>query len=388
MLNKLRMVILGQLAKIIAGNKTDNKSWIFSSTDNIKFNYNSRFLFLHVINHYPKINAKFVINDDDERKRLTKKYGDYFCESKSLKGMINVCKAGVWFTSAGLPVYAAGLGKSHRIINLWHGVPLKKIVLSEENYSFFKKLYFKNIFSNNYSEVLTTSKTLVPIMAKSFGIEEKRVKVLGQPRNDALCQARIDKSNSGLLKTLLNDYKKETKYVLYAPTHRDGESVKLFPFKDWDKDKMERFLEKEDITILLRTHPEDKSFTKNYLSNRIKNFGADLIEDATEILPEISLLITDYSSIYIDYLILNKAMIFLPYDLNEYLSQRGMNFSYDEVTPGDKPATMQELFTSIKNGLTIDPYKKDRIKVNKIFNEIMVPCADDICQRVLFGGIN
>ena len=47
--------------------------------------------------------------------------------------MLRALGAGVWFTSAGLPVYATGLRKGRMIVNLWHGVPLKKIALLDPN---------------------------------------------------------------------------------------------------------------------------------------------------------------------------------------------------------------------------------------------------------------
>ena len=56
----------------------------------------------------------------------------------------------------------------------------------ENNVSWLTRLYFKHIFSNNYTHILTTSKFLVPIMKESFGVTEDKIKVWGQPRNDAL----------------------------------------------------------------------------------------------------------------------------------------------------------------------------------------------------------
>lgn len=59
------------------------------------------------------------------------------------------------------------------------------------------------------------------------------------------------------------------------------------------------------------------------------------------------ILITDYSSIYIDYLLLDRPLIFLPYDKEQYLKGRGMNFEYDKVTPGAKPDSQQKFIDAI-----------------------------------------
>lgn len=87
---------------------------------------------------------------------------------KAHPGIRYVLNAGVWFTSAGLPAYASGLGKNRLIVNLWHGVPLKKIALLDPNLKKMARVYFRKIFSENYTYVLTTSHALVPLMAKTL----------------------------------------------------------------------------------------------------------------------------------------------------------------------------------------------------------------------------
>ena len=100
--------------------------------------------------------------------------------------MKKALSAGVWFTSAGLPVYGTGLGKNRTIVNLWHGIPLKKIALMDPNLSRLARIYFKKIFTENYTFVLTCSSRLIPVMAESFQISPDKIKVWGQPRNDVL----------------------------------------------------------------------------------------------------------------------------------------------------------------------------------------------------------
>ena len=56
------------------------------------------------------------------------------------------------------------------------------------------------------------------------------------------------------------------------------------------------------------------------------------------------LLITDYSSIFFDFLLLDRPIVFFPYDLEQYLSQdRAMYFDYEIMTPGPKCRTYDEL---------------------------------------------
>lgn len=359
--------------------RPDSHIWLFSSTDNSHYNYNSRYLFEYVKENLPEITPLFVINDPELRNSLSSKYGkQYFIETESIQGIRQALSAGVWFTSAGLPAYGTGLHKKRLIINLWHGVPLKKIALLDPNLKKAARIYFKKIFSENYTCILTTSHELIPLMARSFAVSEDKIKVWGQPRNDGLFQKNDCREILGQLFPDLPEY---TKTVLYAPTFRDYGQVQLFPFKDFDQKQLEAFLDEKNMLLFIRTHVAEQGSAAPYLGKRIRFLGNEQAEDVTGILNIFDCLITDYSSIYIDYLLTDKPMIFLPYDRQQYLDGRGMNFDYDDVTPGPKPETFNDFLDALSP--KEDFWKSKRTRVNRLFNEIQHPCAADICNKVL-----
>ena len=359
--------------------RPDSHIWLFSSTDNSHYNYNSRYLFEYVKENLPEITPLFVINDPELRNSLSSKYGkQYFIETENIQGIRQALSAGVWFTSAGLPAYGTGLHKKRLIINLWHGVPLKKIALLDPNLKKAARIYFKKIFSENYTCILTTSHELIPLMARSFAVSEDKIKVWGQPRNDGLFQKN---DCHEILGQLFPDLPEYTKTVLYAPTFRDYGQVQLFPFKDFDQKQLEAFLEKKNMLLFIRTHVAEQGSAAPYLGKRIRFLGNEQAEDVTGILNIFDCLITDYSSIYIDYLLTDKPMIFLPYDRQQYLDGRGMNFDYDDVTPGPKPETFNDFLDALSP--KEDFWKSERTRVNRLFNEIQHPCAADICNKVL-----
>lgn len=359
--------------------RPDSHIWLFSSTDNSHYNYNSRYLFEYVKENLPEITPLFVINDPELRNSLSSKYGkQYFIETESIQGIRQALSAGVWFTSAGLPAYGTGLHKKRLIINLWHGVPLKKIALLDPNLKKAARIYFKKIFSENYTCILTTSHELIPLMARNFAVSEDKIKVWGQPRNDGLFQKN---DCHEILGQLFPDLPEYTKTVLYAPTFRDYGQVQLFPFKDFDQKQLEAFLEEKNMLLFIRTHVAEQGSAAPYLGKRIRFLGNEQAEDVTGILNIFDCLITDYSSIYIDYLLTDKPMIFLPYDRQQYLDGRGMNFDYDDVTPGPKPETFNDFLDALSP--KEDFWKSERTRVNRLFNEIQHPCAADICNKVL-----
>ena len=359
--------------------RPDSHIWLFSSTDNSHYNYNSRYLFEYVKENLPEITPLFVINDPELRNSLSSKYGkQHFIETESIQGIRQALSAGVWFASAGLPAYGTGLHKKRLIINLWHGVPLKKIALLDPNLKKAARIYFKKIFSENYTCILTTSHELIPLMARSFAVSEDKIKVWGQPRNDGLFQKNDCREILGQLFPDLPEY---TKTVLYAPTFRDYGQIQLFPFKDFDQEQLEAFLEEKNMLLFIRTHVAEQGSAAPYLGKRIRFLGNEQAEDVTGILNIFDCLITDYSSIYIDYLLTDKPMVFLPYDRQQYLDGRGMNFDYDDVTPGPKPETFNDFLDALSP--KEDFWKSERTRVNRLFNEIQHPCAADICNKVL-----
>lgn len=376
MFYKIKSIIIGTFFNLLPIKINKNK-YIFSSSFNEKYNYNSKYLFEYILKNRNDIEVKYVINNSKLREKLIEKYGPHFIETKSIKGILEVLKSGVWFTSAGLPIYGIGLNKKRQIINLWHGIPLKKIALLSNEEKKISKLIFRKIFSENYTYIFTTSKNLINIMSKSFGVDKEKIKVLGQPRNDVLF-----KSNEKVLKKIYNT-EENSKKILYAPTFREKQKTILFPFKDLKLEDLNDFLEKNNIYIFIRMHQSevDRKILKSY--SRIKLISEDVVEDIMDVLNQFDMLITDYSSIYIDFLLLNRPEIFIPYDYDDYMKSRGLNFEYNQYTPGPKIKTQKELIDEILKYIENSKYfLEERIKANNYFNEIKEQCSENIINFV------
>ena len=95
-MGKLSGLIKTQLVKNKIKRKPDPRVWIFSSTDNSHYNYNSRYLFEYVRAELPEITPYFVINDDQLRRKLSEQYGEkYFIETNSGQGIQKVLESGL-----------------------------------------------------------------------------------------------------------------------------------------------------------------------------------------------------------------------------------------------------------------------------------------------------
>ena len=326
-------VVLCSLLSLVVKRKSER--WIFCSSFNTRFNYNSRTFFLFVREQCPDVEAFFVINDEAEREKLQRSHGPHFIETRTLKGKIFALQAGVWITSVGLPVYILGATVRRVVINLWHGMPLKKIGLLQHNLTVVDRFRIRLLHSRSYTSIITTSDFFQPLFVSAFGCRPEVIKALGQPRNDAL----FCRNEEPPVLAALRKKHASKKILLYAPTFRDGvEPTRLFPFDDFCPVALADWLEQENILLLIRMHQSERGGS-NAALEKVSNcayIGADLIEEANEVLPHVDLLITDFSGIFIDFLLTGKPMLFIPYDLVEYEADRGFLYDYDAYTPGPK----------------------------------------------------
>ena len=344
--------------------RRDKRRVIFNGFLNQKFNYNSRCLFLYFIENIKEYSSYFVINDDELRNELNKNIGNYFIETKSFLGKLFVLKASIWFVSTlELPVGGFFLKFRRCVVHLSHATPLKNIGLLEKNISLVKRIYYMMV-KTNISYALAPSILFRPIISKFLNIPEKMVMIAGHARNDQL----FIKSDLYLKDITGNENKKN---ILYAPTWRTTTKVKLFPFDDFDKNYFNDFLEKNKLNIFIRTHPafEDEIDTELLKMPNIHLFSGRKYNEINDYLNIFDLLITDYSGIYFDYLLLDRPLIFLPYDYDSYNDEIGFVVPYQEYTPGYKPSTMNDFVNAIYESLYgEDKYKNEREKVNKLCN--------------------
>lgn len=338
---------------------------IFSSTSNLRYNYNSKYLFEYFLEKYPKLEIKYVLNDKKLRKKLEKEIGNYFIDTLSLKNIIYCLRGSVWITSSlETPIGGIFLNYNRLVIHLGHGVPLKNIGLMEKNISLLKKIYYR-LIKYNFTYFLSTSNNFVAIWSKFLNISRDKIFINGQPRNDSIFikKNKFLESNFGIQEREIN--------ILYAPTWRQWGETLLFPFEDFESRKLESFLLENKINIFIRVHPSFESKIESKFSKikKVHIFDSKVAEDITEYLSCFDILITDYSSIFIDFLLLDRPIIFLPYDYKEYYEKIGFTIDYQNYTPGEKIYNFEVFLQELKKLLNgNDTYRKNRKKLNNFYN--------------------
>ena len=234
--------------------------------------------------------------------------------------------------------------KSKNIVNLWHGIPLKRMSLQVKG---IRESKSRSRFQK-FTSICAASTFEQFLLASCFEMHIDDIWITGTPRNDYLLYPNND---------LLQEHSYlNKKVILYAPTWREyGDRSSFFPFEDKDLERLNAFLETLDAYLLMRGHREEmERISENYGEEKLSRIlpaHQEIFPDAQRLLAHVDVLVTDYSSIYLDFLLLDKPMIFIPYDLEKYQSYRGFLFDYDTHTPGDKVGTQAEFMESIDRAL-------------------------------------
>lgn len=264
---------------------------------------------------------------------------------------------GLWATArARVVVVTHGFGDVNRyavsgafVVQLWHGIPLKRIGLDSDETlrsrilprsralrAFLRWSYRR---AARRIDVLPAASHLVRGRLESaFGLDDHRVPVTGEPRVDALSQGD-DETRRAHARALIEDAVGEVRaaIVLYAPTWRDGEPDPAVPgAEEWQA--IETMLAERDATLLIRSHPLGAgAYEPPRSSDRIRRLGSDVVVDVTPVLPALDGLVTDYSSIAFDAAITETPVVWFAPDEAAYAARRGFYGSYADVA-GDDPA--------------------------------------------------
>ena len=265
------------------------------------------------------------------------------------------------------------------IFNLWHGSPLKYMGDLNTEDSIMQK-------SDTY--FLTTSDFFIPINKFSYGHNIEQLYVTGNPRNDLLF------SKKKVLEMLKIDTNLFSKVIMFMPTFRRSDVISKndsdIDFPILNKDNIElfnRYLESKNILLIIKPHPYQNSLDflqKKYSNINIYSNGDLSSADVSlyELLGHVDCLLTDYSSVYFDFLITQKPIGFVLDDYENYSNNRG--FVVDnplDIMPGKKIYSITDLKQFLSDLIVEkDNYIEDRMRVNNLVNKYK---DNNNCKRIL-----
>lgn len=259
-----------------------------------------------------------------KNKELISKLNHPRCvHSFSAKAFFHFLRSRTIICGGEIDIFPYHRSKNQFVINQWHGIPIKNIGTYQG----------KEMDSSWFDYILASSDKEKELLATAFNVSTSKVLTIGTPRNDVLINPPKKDNGDGF-------------QILYAPTFRDDTNVDFFNFPDYNAKELDEFCSKNKITFKVKPHLHDYRAGNNKLKFDELNC-VDVIFDSAldfqELLKESDVLITDYSGVYFDYLLLDNPIIFFPYDLEEYRKKRGFMYSYEDNTPGPKVYTQKEL---------------------------------------------
>lgn len=334
--------------------------WIFSSWMGKRYNDSSRIFFEYVNKNCPKINAVWLSRDKKIVNKL-KNQGFKAEKANSIKSIwLTVRAEKIFSTSA--DEFFLGFTKGCDFIELWHGMPLKKIgyddKVSKGNESFGHKIGlllnkkcfpWRSFITLKNMRTLASADFFVPFLQSAFNLPPEKIISCGLPRTDAL----FFHHKENLLEKIKSDFPK-SKIILYMPTFRTGVWSKK-PFNPFDKKygfevaEFSEVLEKQNLVFLYKPHFIDLELgQKEDLSERFIFINDESYDEQYNFVGQVDILVTDYSSIYFDFIATKKPVILLPFDLEEYkATSRAHYFDYSEME-GAKATNWQEFYKIIE----------------------------------------
>lgn len=353
-----------------------------------KFLHNSKYLYLYLENNKNLNYIPVWICNSNQMRQSLHAYGfNNVFTSNSLYGIYYILKAKYWFTDFQfLDTCKKYLFGSSVRINLWHGIPQKKIQFDDDSsYGFYHKLnkfvqiIYNTLRFNNDSYYVVNGEYEKECFKTAFLVSKDNLPILGSPRLDVLLN---DIPNSTVFmeedfKNIKSMYDEGKKIFIYMPTFRDtGVDI-----SGWLKsDKLKQFLEDNNTVLVCKLHPFDKNSLDFELDKSFYKMDCD--SDVYPILKYTDALITDYSSVAFDYLLLDKPIIYHVPDLQEYQDTcRGFYMPYEDFAVGEKTENNSEIITAMQNVIDgVDNYKEQR----KALRDRMFKYHDGKnCERVV-----
>jgi len=327
--------------------KRDKNVWLFGEWFGEKCCDNSFYFANYVAKNHPDIKVCWIAKDGADISRLANNIQVLQMDSNEAHELMYI--AGVAFMNQG---YVDLDSKNNNylsgalVINLWHGVPWKFLGKKKCDRTLFEKIYlFVNKFLRNTDYYLATSDFFNDICESAFDTTPSHLLYAGYPRNSGFYDAAyINDSRSKIINEYADD--KDATIITYMPTFRDKNSD-VFSFAEMNNKSFEDWLSVNNIIIIEKMHyvSEHRKKCTSIQTSRVKQYRG---VDGQELLAATDILITDYSSCFFDFLILDRPIIHFLYDYEYYKnSDRGLFMPKEEAACGDIAQSEEQLIEFI-----------------------------------------
>ncbi|MBK29016.1 MAG: hypothetical protein CMO77_09295 [Verrucomicrobiales bacterium] len=227
------------------------------------------------------------------------------------------------------------IASNHVMVNVWHGSPIKNIRFLCNN-RFDEKFLLEQSKRTHYLASASNYDAL--LMSSALNVPYFNVTKFGLPRNDYLTCTKnelIDLDLYDEVQVVESKTKKYSKVALFAPTYRGDSHTKNDPAEFTEKQLLilEKYLIRTNTLLFVRLHKFSSINRNNGILNISNVIDASDYKNPMILLRYTDLLITDYSSIWIDFLLLKKPIIIYTPDIDVYTQNHGFIFDFEESIP-------------------------------------------------------
>lgn len=261
-----------------------------------------------------------------------------------------------------LPAASCRKKKETMLIQLWHSGGLLKTMgfaASEDIPAFYKLNPHKN-----YDLVTVSAPCCIPIFVSSMHLPKSVIQATGISRSDLYFNSKFLTNCREHFYTLYPEAR-DKNILLWAPTFRGTAGspylVGTEDIRNLQKELGDKWL------VLIKAHP--------YIDQ--KSLVSNCKIPTEQLLPIVDLLITDYSSVLFDYLLLEKPFILFAPDYAIYSKTRGFYLEYDSL-PGPIVIEGNKLAYTVWDTLQNPP--KEALRKNRQFH--MGCCDGQATQRI------
>lgn len=344
----------------------EQSKWVLGS--HFGFGDNPKYLFYEIESKHPEIRPIWISHNMNDVRYLRKK-GHEVYHWLSLQGLYHTVTAKVQISNVSVEDINRCLSGGAFYVNLWHGVGAKKVrwlapdlfmrkyhlkSVAEMRTSFrFKVETFPWLFRKPDLCLVPSSKQAECFFAPMMDIPMKNIMLGMYPRNELLL--KNERQVSDFIKSnepheanvLVESCALYDKVYIYMPTWRNN-GINFIEKSGIDWEQLNGVLRERNALFIIRLHPHtrmDLEVINQY--DHIVVFPS--VCDLYTILPFTDCLITDYSSIYSDYSLMNKEIILFVFDYDDYVKNSYELKDYDIFYPGTRAYDFKELLSIIAN---------------------------------------
>ena len=307
-----------------------------------------------------------------------------FSHLHSLRGIWAYFRANcVFYTHGALFNYAPPKGKL--VVNLWHGMPIKKI---------WRGVPGSELPLSTY--LISTSAFFSNVLIKASGFSPDKLLVTGLPRNDFLTAVRPE-----TVAQVARLRGQADRLIFFMPTYRnsahgfltqDGtETNSVLGLSETDAQQLHSWLVTNHCKLLVKPHPmsinvgkpfEDDAYWAMIDEQALFKSGLGLYE----LLAQVDLLVTDVSSVYVDFLVTQRPQILYFPDMQRYKETRGLLIHpLEDYSPGPIAQTFSELQSCLDVWISGDDCWQAR---REQLRDLMIPASPQSAADSLLAALD